>query len=131
MLGLQGAHKLLIFKAFFVVVYFAGVPLALLVPLLTGVICGLRMERVGRRWGTAIGAAVGIPASALALSWQGSPLALVRRISGPLPKVLDWRSLSFRRSSPSWVGSSSGGRVSFGRTGQESRVKPPPALTPH
>ena len=67
-LGLQGAHKLLIFKAFFVVVYFAGVPLALLVPLLTGVICGLRMERVGRRWGTAIGAAVGIPASALALS---------------------------------------------------------------
>ena len=82
MLGLQGEHKLLIFKAFFVVVYFAGVPLALLVPLLTGVICGLRMERVGRRWGPAIGAAVGIPASALALSWLGSPLALVRRISG-------------------------------------------------
>ena len=82
MLGLQGEHKLLIFKAFFVVVYFAGVPLALLVPLLTGVICGLRMERVGRRWGTAIGAAVSIPASALALSWLGSPLVLVRRISG-------------------------------------------------
>ncbi len=82
MLGLQGAHKPLIFKLLLVLFYFAGVPLALLVPLLTGVICGLRMERVGRRWGPAIGAAVGVPASALALSWLESPLTLVRLVSG-------------------------------------------------
>ena len=82
MLRLQGT-LVLIFKVFFVLVYFAGVPLALLVPLITGVICGLRMKGVGRRWGTAIGAGVGILAAALALSWLGSPLALVRLLSGP------------------------------------------------
>jgi len=73
----------LIFKLLFVLLYFAGVPLALIVPLLTGVICGLRMERVGRRWGTAIGAAVGILAAALVLSRLESPLTLVRLVSGP------------------------------------------------
>ena len=83
MLGLQETHKPLIFKLLFVLVYFAGVPLALLVPLFTGVICGLRMERVGRRWGPAIGAAVGILAAALVLSLLESPLTLVRLISGP------------------------------------------------
>ena len=72
----------MIFKLLFVLLYFAGVPLALLVPFLTGVICGLRMERVGRRWGPAIGAAVGILAAALVFSWLGSPLALVRLIPG-------------------------------------------------
>ena len=82
MLGLQGAHKPLISKLLFVLFYFAGVPLALLVPLLTGVICGLRMERVGRRWVTAIGAAIGVPASALVLSRLESPLTLVRLVSG-------------------------------------------------
>ena len=80
--GLQGTHKPLISKLLFVLFYFAGVPLALLVPLLTGVICGLRMERVGRRWGLAIGAAVGILAAALVLFRLESPLTLVRRISG-------------------------------------------------
>ena len=73
----------MIFKLLFVLLYFAGVPLALLVPLLTGVICGLRMERVGRRWGTAVGAAVGILAAALVLSRLESPLTLVRLVSGP------------------------------------------------
>ena len=81
--GLQGTHKPLISKLLFVLFYFAGVPLALLVPLLTGVICGLRMEKVGRRWGLAIGAAVGILAAALVLFRLESPLTLVRRISGP------------------------------------------------
>ena len=80
---MQGALKPLIFKLLFVLVYFAGVPLALLVPLLTGVFCGLRIERVNRRWSTAIGAAAGILAAALVFSWLGSPLALVRLVSGP------------------------------------------------
>ena len=71
----------MISKLLFVLFYFAGVPLALLVPLLTGVICGLRMEKVGRRWGPAIGAAVGILAAALVLFRLESPLTLVRLIS--------------------------------------------------
>ena len=72
----------MIFRVFFIVVYFAGVPLALFVPLFTGIICGLRMERVGRRWGPAIGAAVGILAAPLVLSRLESPLTLVRLVSG-------------------------------------------------
>ena len=73
----------MILNTLFILVYFSGVLLALLVPLITGAICGFRMERVGRGWGAIIGAAVGILAAALVLAWLGSPLALIRLLFGP------------------------------------------------